>query len=200
MDQIEIIVTQADSTPTSSSIALNVPATITASTQNIELQFNSQSKPNMNNNQHIKRNRNKPQTYQITSGTSINSNFNNSDESKKPLLPSSPSSSSLQLTKKVTIVPSSLSTSPIRLNLPSKFITFSFCSFLFAYEHYVNDKISFNKLGNNNAANNSKVLHSSTEPSSTSSPISSSSPTPLSNGARSKQYHSMKSVRSGEFT
>lgn len=125
MNPIEIIVTQADTTPTSSTTALNKIATSSAVTPrpNLELHFNALSKPPSNTkvspsyqNHHNRRN---PPNHAKNGGvitTSSSSNYNtpatSSDECKRPLLPDSPdSSSSLQLTKKIKILPSSTSSS-----------------------------------------------------------------------------------------
>lgn len=130
MNPIEIIVTQADTTPTSSTNALNKIATSSAAATtsatprpNLELHFNALSKPPSNakvsptNRNHNNR-RNPPNHAKngdaITTDSSSNYNTpaTSSDESKRPLLPDSPdSSSSLQLTKKIKILPSSTSNS-----------------------------------------------------------------------------------------
>lgn len=125
MDPIEIIVTQADATPTSSSTALNrignkSAVEVTTPRSNLELHFNALNKPSSNakavqSNRNIRRN--PPNQAQNDAGTtSSSSNYNtpanSSDESRRPLLPVPSPSSSLQLTKKIKIIPSSTSNSP----------------------------------------------------------------------------------------
>lgn len=121
MEQIEIIVTQPDVTPTSSTTALNQIAS-TKPRPNLELHFNalndtnqataSNAKVKPSNRNGSRRNLASSDAVAAAAGnTSSSSNYNtpqtSSDESKRSLLPTSPSSSSLQLTKKTKIVPSS---------------------------------------------------------------------------------------------
>lgn len=143
MDPIEIIVTRADSTPTSSSTALNKianssTAEASISQPNLEIHFNALNKPmpNAKLSQTIRNNRrhqpNQPKIITAVAAadgvtTSSSSNYNtpatsSSDESKRPLLPSSPSSASLQLTKKLKILPSAKTSNATAttLNAPSK--------------------------------------------------------------------------------
>lgn len=163
MNPIEIIVTQADTTPTSSTTALNKIATSSAAATtsatprpNLELHFNALSKPPSNAkvspSHRSHNNRRNPPNYAKngdTVTTDSSSNYNtpatSSDESKRPLLPDSPdSSSSLQLTKKTKILPSSTSAStatasstpspttnnvlPNRANPPSNFPPYTYLS------------------------------------------------------------------------
>lgn len=161
MNPIEIIVTQADTTPTSSTTALNRIATSSVTPRpNLELHFNALSKPPSNakvstSNQNHNNRRNPPNHAKngAATTTSSSSNYNtpasSSDESKRPLLLDSPdSSSSVQLTKKIKILPSTASNGtatasstpsptttnnvPNRANPPSNFpfyIYLLFCSF-----------------------------------------------------------------------
>lgn len=150
MDSIEIIVTHADSTPTSSSTALNKIANCSSTEAaspkpNLELHFNALNKTSSNTKKnHSNRTIRQNPSSQAKNGagtTSSSSNYitpsTSSDESKRPLLPASPSSTSLQLSKKNRISPVATSnnstattpsptmtnTVPIRANPPSKFFT-----------------------------------------------------------------------------
>lgn len=124
MDSIEIIVTQPDSTPTSSSTVLNKMANSSANESakpkpNLELHFNALNRPSPNAklSQSNRNNRRNP-SNQVKNGAgtpSSSSNYNtptnSGDESKRPLLPTSSSSTSLQLSKKIKISPSGTSNS-----------------------------------------------------------------------------------------
>lgn len=160
MDPIEIIVTQADATPTSSSTALNKiggksAAEVTTPRSNLELHFNALNKPSSNakavhsnrNNRRNPPNQSKNDAGTTSSSSSYHTPATSSDESKRPLLPAPSPSSSLQLSKKIKIIPSSTSNSPAtasttpsptttnsvsnRPNPPSNFPLFiSLCSFI----------------------------------------------------------------------
>lgn len=192
MEQIEIIVTKPDTaTPSTSSTALNK----TAGDKMISLPTSSVTKPQLelqiiakngisNTSPTLNRTRyhhHHPKTSFRQQSVIIEQNnekesedFNDEDESKKLLSPSSSSSASLQNSpsKKVSIVPSS-STSHLRL------------------------KPNYRQLDNSSLSGNTTAINSSSsaEPSSTTSPIG--SPVSFTIGSRPKQYHSMRSVRSG---
>lgn len=214
MDNIEIIVTEPDTaTPSTSSTALDkmsggkstpspkalksMSTTSTASKPQLESESNlrngilnispTSSENHLNRTRHhphhhlhMKTNFRKQSIIIEQNNEKENEEYNDEDESKKLLLPSSSSSTSLQHSppsKKVSIVPSA-STSHLR-SKPN-------------YRQFDNSSLS----GYTTAMNSS----SSAEPSSTTSPIGSPLPVSFTIGPRAKQYHSMRSVRSGEFS
>lgn len=211
MDQIEIIVTKPDTaTPSTSSTALdkisdgkstpsspqsikslpNTTSTVTTKPQ-LALQYSSKNcisntSPTLSEN-HLNRTRHHPHHHHHHHSKpsfkhqSVIIEHNNEkegedyieeDESKTLLLASSSSSASLQLSpsKKASIVPSA-STSHLRL------------------------KSNYKQLDNSSLSGTT----TSAEPSSTTSPIGSPLPVNFTIGSRPKQYHSMRSVRSGEL-
>lgn len=206
MDQIEIIVTKPDTaTPSTSSTALNkisdgkskpsslpiksLPIASNETKPQLELQFNAKNgianiSPTSSEN-HLNRTRyhhHHPKTIFKQQSIIIEHNnekesedYNDEDENKKLLLPSSSSSASLQTSpsKKVSIVPSA-STSHLR------------------------SKSNYRQLDNSSLSGNTTAINSSSsaEPSSTSTPIG--SPVSFTIGSRPKQYHSMRTVRSGK--
>lgn len=156
MDRVEIIVTQPDPTPTSSSTAINKIANssdgdASQPRSNLELHFNALNKPspvaklsqsNRSNRRELLPKQSKNGAGTTSSSSNYNTPTNSGDESKRPLLPTSSSSTSLQLTKKIKISPAAGTTSspattasstpsptttvPNRTNPPSNFPPFIF--------------------------------------------------------------------------
>lgn len=202
MDQIEIIVTKPDTvaTPSTSSSSSSpsppnrfvnekMPVKTTtpnASKPQLEHQFNSKSSSSgiITNENHTNRLRHhhpkanykqQPSVIMEQNNEKENGECDEEDESKN-LLPSSSSTVSLHQTpsKKVSIVSTS-SASHSRL------------------------KPNYRQLDSSSLSGNTTAIYSSSsaEPSSTTSPTGSPLPPTFSLGTRPKQYHSMRSVRSG---